>query len=150
MTIKKCSEADIPALSILFDEYRMFYGYKSDIENSRKFLSKNLVNNSSSIFLLSDDEHGPCGIAQIYPAICSLEMKDYFYFSDLYVRHNARRNGYGRKLILYIIDFCKSNNAVRLSLDTASTNLSAQSLYRSLGFIREDEFVTYDLALLDQ
>lgn len=150
MTIKNCSEADVPTLSILFDEYRMFYGYESDIEESRKFLSRNLGHNVSSIFMLSDDVHGPCGIAQIYPAICSLEMKEYFYFSDLYIRQNARRNGYGRKLILHIIEFCKSKNAVRLSLDTASINHSAQSLYKSLGFIREDEFVTYDLALLDQ
>jgi ribosomal protein S18 acetylase RimI-like enzyme len=41
----------------------------------------------------------------------------------------------------------RAAGAVALSLQTARTNLSAQRLYESLGWKRDEEFVEYGLAL---
>jgi ribosomal protein S18 acetylase RimI-like enzyme len=43
----------------------------------------------------------------------------------------------------YITDHFSREGAQRLTLDTATTNLIAQSLYESLGYEREEVFITY-------
>jgi ribosomal protein S18 acetylase RimI-like enzyme len=44
-------------------------------------------------------------------------------------------------------DFGRSAGAVRLTLSTAHTNTSAQSLYEANGWLRDEVFRSYNLAL---
>ena len=70
-----------------------------------------------------------------------------FELYDLFVDDGVRRAGVGRRLMLAAQDFGRAAGAVRLDLSTARTNARAQALYESLGWRRDDVFLTYCLAL---
>jgi ribosomal protein S18 acetylase RimI-like enzyme len=143
MKIIHCTEAQLDILAELFNEYRIFYEKESDLAASRAFIQQNLTQARSKIFLLLDDEGTAVGFSQLYPAICSLAMRPYHYLSDLFISKSARKNGYARYLMNYITDHFSQEGAQRLTLDTAITNRIAQSLYESMGYEREEVFITY-------
>jgi ribosomal protein S18 acetylase RimI-like enzyme len=43
--------------------------------------------------------------------------------------------------------FARESGADAVFLETAKTNLAAQALYESLGYVRETQFYRYDLRL---
>lgn len=147
MRVILCSEADLETLVRLFNDYRIFYEQGNDVPASRAFLQQNLEQKRSRIFLLLDDAGTPIGFSQLYPAICSLAMKPCYYLSDLYIVPSARKNGHARYLMNYIANHCTNEGAQRLTLDTATTNKVAQSLYESLGYEREETYITYHRVL---
>ena len=65
MKVRKASAADISALSILFDEYRQFYGQESDREGAKAFIGRRIMNAESIAFLALDEKHQPVGFTQI-------------------------------------------------------------------------------------
>jgi ribosomal protein S18 acetylase RimI-like enzyme len=42
-------------------------------------------------------------------------------------------------------EYAANNDMARLDLSTAKTNINAQKLYESLGWVRDDVFYTYNL-----
>ena len=66
---------------------------------------------------------------------------------DLFVDDGVRRGGVGRALMLAAQAFGREAGAVRLDLSTARTNTRAQALYESLGWERDDVYLTYNLTL---
>lgn len=143
MEIVKCSEKTLHETAKLFNDYRIFYEQKSDYESCYSFLKMNLENNRSIIFLLIDDDNKPVGFSQLYPSYCSVEMSPICYLYDIYVAKESRGKGYSKMLMLYILDYFKNTEVVRLTLDTAFTNKIAQSLYESIGYKRESDFIMY-------
>jgi GNAT superfamily N-acetyltransferase len=67
--------------------------------------------------------------------------------NDLFVAPGARRIGTGSALLEAAADFGRRNGAVRLALQTALTNRTAQSVYERLGWRRDAEFCSYQLEL---
>jgi [ribosomal protein S18]-alanine N-acetyltransferase len=51
------------------------------------------------------------------------------------VAPSARRSGVGAALMYAMVDQLKTNGAAEVTLEVRASNLSAVSLYRSLGFI---------------
>jgi len=143
MQIVHCDETQLEILTELFNDYRIFYEQESDIAGCRRFMKQNLEQKRSKVFLLLDDAGTPVGFSQLYPATCSVAMRQYYYLSDLYVVKSTRKKGYARYLMNYITDYFTNEGALRLTLDTATTNTIAQSLYESLGYKREDVYITY-------
>ena len=67
--------------------------------------------------------------------------------NDLFVRPEARRRKVASMLLAAAAAYGRAAGAVRLTLSTETTNLAAQSLYESEGWIRQVEFLTYNLTL---
>jgi ribosomal protein S18 acetylase RimI-like enzyme len=141
--IIECGTEHLSLVANLFDDYRIFYEQPSDPDGVIIFLKNNLIKKRSRIFLLFDDGQEPVAFAQLYPSYCSIAMEPFYYLSDLYVDKSARRRGYAHKLMTYLIEKFGAESIHRLTLETATTNLPAQSLYESLGYVRERVFVTY-------
>ncbi len=66
---------------------------------------------------------------------------------DLFVAPAQRRRGAARALLEAAAAYARLAGAVRMDLATARTNVAAQSLYESLGWIRDDVFLHYSLAI---
>jgi ribosomal protein S18 acetylase RimI-like enzyme len=143
MQIIQCTERDLDVVSELFNDYRIFYEQESDLLACREFLKENLEKQRSKIFLLIDDSGRAVAFSQLYPAICSIAMKPYYYLSDLYVRKDARQHGHAQFLMSFLADHFSAEGMQRLTLDTATTNKIAQHLYESLGYEREEVYITY-------
>ena len=144
--IRRAAPADLDALAPLFDAYRRFYEQPGDIALASDYLNDRLERGESVIFVAEADRQ-LLGFCQLYPTWCSVAAARIFVLYDLFVDDGVRRAGVGRQLMLAAQAFGREAGAARLDLSTARTNARAQALYESLGWQRDDVYLTYSLSL---
>ena len=133
-------------MGYLFDQYRQFYKYKSDINASTKYIKDRIYNNESFIFLCFYKKE-PAGFVQLYETYDSLNIDKKLILYDLYVDNQYRRNGIGRKLMNTAKKLAIRKKIKTLELSTAINNRKAQALYKSLDYKRDKEYYNYFLEI---
>lgn len=136
--------ADVTHIAPLFDAYRQFYEQAPDLARATTFIGNRLERNESVILLAIGANDDPLGFCQLYPSFCSVEALPIYALYDLYVRPEMRRTGVGMALLLAAERHATDNGFARMDLTTAKTNHSAQALYESLGWVRDEVFLTYN------
>ncbi|TDS14081.1 GNAT family N-acetyltransferase [Sphingobacterium paludis] len=121
----------------LFDAYRVFYKAASDMARAHAFLHARLANNESVIFCAYANGIA-VGFTQLYPKYSSARTEKNWILNDLYVQESVRKRGVGEALIREAIAFAKQDGAVSVHLSTQVDNLSAQRLYKKIGFQLQD------------
>ena len=134
---------DFETIAPLFDAYRKFYEQPADLSLATRFIHDRLEKNQSVIILASNDDRQVLGFCQLYPTFCSIEAAPIYALYDLFVIPEARRSGAGKALLQAAERHAAQNGMARLDLTTAKTNVSAQSLYESLGWIQDDVYYAY-------
>ena len=145
-TCRVSQSADLPELSLLFDEYRQFYLCKSDKLAAYTWLETNQKTGGSTVFVAESDRK-LLGFTQLYPALCSVDLVKYYILYDLFVAEKARRMGVARALMKTASDWAKTQGAARIDLETARDNEKAQALYRSLNYELDEVFIKFSLNL---
>jgi ribosomal protein S18 acetylase RimI-like enzyme len=145
--IREATSDDLPALGKLFDEYRQFYKLPSDIGKASSYLRARLSAGESVALVAADETGRLVGFTQLYPTWCSLLAGPVYVLYDLYVAPSARQRGVGHALLEAAAERGRRDGKLRMSLSTARTNLTAQSLYEALGWVRDDEFYVYNLGI---
>ena len=133
--IIKAEQKHIKEVGILFDLYRQFYKYESNLIESTNYI-KDRINNNEGI-----------GFVQLYETFGSLDLGKIIILYDLYVDKDYRKNKVGRQLMLISHEYAKKINAKRVQLSTATDNFIGQSLYESLGYTKDTDFYTYDFEI---
>ncbi len=135
--------ADLHTIAPLFDAYRQFYQQAPDLALATRFIRERLQNNESIILLAKNDAQQTTGFCQLYPSFCSVEAQPIYTLYDLYVSPTARRSGAGKSLLLAARAHAICMGKARMDLTTARGNTTAQSLYQSLGWVRDEVFFAY-------
>jgi len=143
VTIREAQTADVAALAGLFDLYRQFYGQQPDSPLARQFIGDRLARRESVILVAESGPAGLVGFCQLYPTFCSVEAQPIYVLYDLFVLPVARGSGVGRLLLQAAEARAARDGKARMDLSTARSNGPAQSLYESLGWVRDDVFFTY-------
>lgn len=65
------------------------------------------------------------------------------YLGGLAIHPDNFGKGFGRKMMLEIVNFCKKNTVLRIELTVAVHNKKAIQLYESVGFIQEGVLKKY-------
>ena len=146
--IRLAEARDLDQLAELFDQYRQFYECPPDLGAAKNWLAENLERGRSTLFA-ADNGSQLLGFTQLYPALCSVDLVDYFVLYDLYVIETARRQGIARALMNAASDWAKVQGAARLDLETARDNAPGQALYRDLGYELDEVFLKFSLDLSD-
>lgn len=146
ISVRQAVLADLAALVPLFDSYRQFYRQDSDPQAAREFLTARF-NHGESVLFIANDEQTPVGFTQLYPGFSSVSLSRTFTLNDLFVTPAGRRRGAGTQLLSAAIDYARTLHAVRLTLSTEVTNQTAQSLYQSAGWKRDERFDVYHYTL---
>jgi len=158
--IREATPSDLPELVRLFDAYRVFYQRPSDAAAAERFLRDRFARRDSQLFVApfrgaaqagaspTRSEAQPsevhlAGFTQLYPTFSSVSMARTYVLNDLFVDPAARRGGVGRALLAAAQAFARAQGAVRVSLDTAVDNHTAQRLYEAFGYRRETAFYRY-------
>ncbi len=136
----------LEALSVLFDQYRVFYQQASDLDGARLFLEKRFGDRDSIIFAASDSEQ-LVGFTQLYPSFSSVSMKRVWILNDLFVTFSHRNKGVARLLMAIARQYAEETGAIRIILATQQSNYAAQALYESLGYEKDEVFDHYSLRL---
>jgi ribosomal protein S18 acetylase RimI-like enzyme len=148
-TLRWLSADDVTIAAPLFDAYRQFYKLPSDLALSRDLLAARLSQNESKVAAAFDDHQNAIGFMQLYPLFSSLTSSvarsKVWLLNDLYVMPAARGLHVGEALLRFAEDFSRESGAASLMLETAKTNLTAQSLYEKCGWQRDNEFYVYHL-----
>jgi ribosomal protein S18 acetylase RimI-like enzyme len=139
--------ADISRLAPLFDAYRRFYEQPSDLPAAEAYLIDRLARSQSVIFLAQAQPGPAVGFTQLYPSFSSISMRPLWILNDLFVVPEYRRLGVGRALLQQARAYAVGEGASGMVLETALSNKSAQALYESLGWKRDELFYTYELDL---
>jgi ribosomal protein S18 acetylase RimI-like enzyme len=145
-SVRRATLHDLDQLVPLFDAYRQFYGQPSDLIIARQFLGDRLTRNESIVLVAENDGGAAVGFVQLYPTFSSILAAPMYVLSDLFVIPEFRRRGVGTLLLQSAMETARAAGVGRLELATAIANVSAQRLYESLGWQR-DEFYLYGLVL---
>ena len=145
--IIKANVNHIKQVGELFDLYRQFYKYVSNINDSTNYISERMKNNESIIFIATNKQKEAMGFVQLYETFGSLDLGKIIILYDLYVKKDHRKNKIGRQLMLKSHEYAKKINAKRIQLSTATDNFIGQSLYESLGYVKDADFYTYDFEI---
>jgi ribosomal protein S18 acetylase RimI-like enzyme len=138
--------AQLEEATRLFLGYLAFYEKDVPAADAGAFIEARLRKGDSVIFLASVDGQAR-GFMQLYPAFASLSLAPNWILNDLYVEPSGRGHGIGSALMQAARDLGLANGAAEIFLQTARSNETAQSLYRGLGYQRDDEFLVYTLSL---
>ncbi len=145
--IRIAQTTDLPVLADLFNQYRQFYQQVDDLTAAYTFLQQRLEQQQSTVLLATDDTQTNgalvVGFCQLYPSFCSVELIKIEVLYDLFVLPVARGRGVGRSLLVAAEDRAAQQGIGRLDLTTAHTNLTAQALYESVGWVQDLTFRTY-------
>lgn len=126
----------------LLDEYRIFYGQKSDPDGARTFIAARLEQADSVVFL-AFNKTTAVGFTQLYPSFSSVAMRRIWILNDLFVTASARKMGTAISLMEEAKRFAAQTHAVRLVLATATDNRPAQTLYEKIGWVKDEAFHHY-------
>jgi GNAT superfamily N-acetyltransferase len=146
--VRLAEARDVDQLADLFDQYRQFYECPPDLGAAKNWIAENLERGRSTIFA-ADNRGQLLGFTQLYPALCSVDLVEYFVLYDLYVKDAARRQGIARALMKAASEWAKTQGAARLDLETARDNYPGQALYRDLGYELDEVFLKFSLDLSD-
>jgi ribosomal protein S18 acetylase RimI-like enzyme len=147
IVIRRADLDDVVQVAVLFNDYRKFYEQPDNIDLAESFIKARLLNHDSTILVAVDAHQKLIGFCQLYPSFCSVIAAPIYVLYDLFVNAPARKVGAGKLLMLAAHEHAKTNHFLRLDLTTAKTNLPAQSLYESLGWVRDEIFYTYSRAV---
>ena len=136
-------------ISRLFNLYRIFYKEEDNPEGTHQFIKERLENSDSTIFVSINDDESLNGFVQLYPSFCSVSMIPILILYDLFVDPEMRASGIGRDLMKKAKDYARENDFKRLELSTAKDNIIGQSLYESLGYEVDNQFLQYSLEVSD-
>ena len=134
-------------LGRLFNLYRIFYEEEDDIEKATNYITARFKNEDSIIFASRSQDSTLNGFVQLYPSYCSVSTIPILILYDLFVDESERAKGKGRLLMNAARDYAKENGYKRLELSTAKDNYIGQSLYESLGYALDKEFLQYSLEI---
>ena len=145
--IVKAENKHLDELGRLFNLYRMFDEEDDDLEKASKYISSRFNDGDSMIYVAENGDQELAGFVQLYPSFCSVSAVPILILYDLFVDHSKRSNGIGRSLMNAARDFARENGYKRLELSTAKDNYIGQSLYESLGYELDQEFLHYSLEI---
>ena len=151
MEIIRINSSQIEMVVNLFDKYRVFYEQPSDVERAKTFLADRLKNNESVIFVAlagKAEALAPVGFTQLYPTYSSVRTIRNWILNDVYVEPDFRKQGIGDALIKTAMNYAKESGAKFVQLETALNNFTAQKLYETIGFKKQEpgsDFYTYKI-----
>ena len=146
VTVRLAESSELDQLTDLFDQYRQFYECPPDLSAAKNWIAENFERGRSTIFVAGDG-HQLIGFTQLYPALCSVDLVEYFVLYDLFVAPSARRQGIARALMNAASEWATAQGAARLDLETARDNYPGQALYRDLGYELDEVFLKFSLDL---
>ena len=134
MKIQKATLNDLLPLSVLFNDYRVFYRKDADLEAAGSFLKQRIEIGDSEIFVCFNELNEMTGFTQLYPLFSSTRMKRLWLLNDLFVHPDHRGKGYSIALIERAKQLCRETEACGMFLETELTNTIGNQLYPKTGF----------------
>jgi ribosomal protein S18 acetylase RimI-like enzyme len=93
-----------------------------------------LANHPSSFVLFIQYRNNIIGLATCFINFSTFRSKRYINIHDIFIEKPNRGKGFGKALMNEIISLARLRNYCKVNLEVREDNLSAKTLYQSLGF----------------
>ena len=139
--IQQATSENIEDITALFDEYKVFYKPKYDI-NSVAALIPERITKSDSVIFLADIDVQVVGFTQIYPMFLSVSMQKLYVLKDIYVDPTHKGKGIGKILLNRGKEYTIEHHEKSLILETEINN-TGKHLYERLGKLKDLQYLQY-------
>lgn len=118
----------------LMDEYRVFYGKRSNPDETASYARRLLMNDNAIFLAAVANRDKVVGFCTLFASYSTVRADRIFILNDLYVCKEYRRCGCGSKLLDSAVSLAASEGIRFLKLETAKDNHVAQRVYRQHGW----------------
>jgi GNAT superfamily N-acetyltransferase len=137
---------ELSGVAELFDQYRRHYGQPVVAGQTLAWLSDCTSHRRLSVFV-AHIRKDIVGLATTVVLPASLRLGCSWQLRDLYVVPGARRRGVAWALVGAVRQAAVAAGAIRLSVQTESSNIAALQLYRTSGFVPVEDIQILALPL---
>jgi GNAT superfamily N-acetyltransferase len=110
-------------------------------------LSDQLFVKEKSKCVLAFEDDQAIGFALYFYNFSTFVGKNGLYLEDLFVRPAFRGKGYGKQLLMHLLDIAKKENCGRMEWSVLDWNTPAIDFYKSLGAVAMDEWTVFRMKL---
>ena len=138
-----------PSYVGLFADYRAHY-LQSDPQPAAcdRWLRERLTSGQLSCYLAyAGSPAQPAAMAVVVVSPAAQRLAVFWQLRDLFVAPARRRRGIGRAVVTSVADDARAAGALRLALQTETSNIAAAALYHQLGFEDVTGYVQMTLTL---
>ena len=134
LIIRPATRADVPVILSLIRELAEYEKLSHLMAASEETLAEELFGSKSPAETLIGEARGePVAFAVIFHNFSTFLGKKGLYLEDLYVRRDARRQGYGKAMLLHVARLAVERGCGRFEWMVLDWNEPAIKFYESMG-----------------
>ncbi len=143
--IRPATPEDIPLIRAFITELAEYEQLLDDVVVTDEQLLDHLFTQHSAHCVLAFENNEATGFALYFYNYSTFLGKKGLYLEDLFVRPVFRGKGYGKKLLLYLVDTALLEGCGRMEWSVLNWNQPAIDFYESLGAKPMKEWTVYRL-----
>ena len=130
INIRKSRVDDSSTLARLFREHALYEGHDLQITNQFEQLEKGSY---PAVIFVVEINNSVLGYMSLLKQYSTWDMQSYLYLDCLFLRHELRGFGVGRKLMNTASDYAKELGLSEIQWQTPVENIDAIGFYKKLG-----------------
>lgn len=144
--IRNTTKEDVPLILNFIKEIAEYEKLSHEVVTTEQILMESLFGkNPSAEVVIGEFEDKPVGYAIFFHNFSTFLGKKGLYLEDLFVKPEYRGKGFGKKLLLHLVQIAKERNCGRMEWSVLNWNTPAIEFYKSLGAIPMDGWTVYRL-----
>ena len=144
VVVRSADEQDFPKVLDLIKEFSVFQGGPEKVTVTLEQMMKE--RSFFQCFIAENENKEVLGYVSFFFAYYSWTGKA-VYLDDLYVREVFRKQGVGKKLLQFVIDFAKGEQCRKVRWQVSKWNANAIAFYKSMGAQIDEVEINCDLVL---
>lgn len=145
LVIRQAQENDIAFIKKFILELAIYEKMEDDVIVTDELLHKHLFIQKSAQCILAFENLQPVGFALYFYNYSTFIGKKGLYLEDLFVMPDYRGNGYGKALLLHLVQLAKEQNCGRMEWSVLNWNQPAIDFYESIGATAMKGWTVYRL-----
>lgn len=144
LTIKVADANDASVVLSFIKELAEYEKLAHEVVATEELLRENLLNKNSNMeVIIGYLQERPVAFAIYFHNFSSFLGRKGIYLEDLFVKPEARGNGLGQQMLVYIARVAKERGCGRLEWSVLDWNTPAIEFYKKLGAKAMDEWTVY-------
>jgi GNAT superfamily N-acetyltransferase len=144
-SIRKATADDISIIKQFIIDLAIYEKMLDDVVVTDELLHDSLFVNHEAHCILAFEDNTPVGFALYFYNYSTFLGKKGLYLEDLFVNPTYRGKGYGKQLLLHLVQVAKQENCGRMEWSVLNWNTPAIEFYVSLGAEAMSEWTVFRL-----
>ena len=146
--IRTATIEDVPLILKFIKGIAAYEQLSNQVEATEEKIKETLFNGvRHAEVILAFDNETPVGFALFFHNYSTFRAKPGVYLEDLFVESEHRGKGFGKSLLLEVINIAKQRNCGRVEWSVLDWNTPAIDFYKSMGAEAMDGWTTFRIRL---